>query len=80
MHDFLFCFVRLHVCMHVAGTCIHDTGDRTLEDAEVRRHRERWVGGGSPEGWEHLSVAKSWALWVGGLGTRDNREEIPAEE
>lgn len=38
-----------------------------------------WTSG-SPEGWEHLSVAKSWALRVGGLGTRENREEIPAEE
>ena len=37
--------------MHVACTCIHDTGDRTLEDAEVRRHRERWVGGGCVNIW-----------------------------
>lgn len=38
-----------------------------------------WTSG-SPEGWEHLSVAKSWALGVGGLGIRESREEIPAEE
>lgn len=33
--------------MYVACTCIHGTGDRTLEETEMRRHRERGTGGES---------------------------------
>lgn len=64
LREFLFCFVCIHVCMHVACTCIHGTGDRTLEDTE----REGIGKGGQEEG--------VWTLGPQRAGSRDKGEQV----
>lgn len=50
--------------MHVACTCIHGTGDRTLEDTE----REGIGKGGQEEG--------VWTLGPQRAGSRDKGEQV----